>query len=251
MEARDIQMNDTQGNTSGEQGLALEKKIVVYPFLSGLVGQVRQTPQPGVIVLISLDDGQNAVFAFGAIRENMEWAQHAVLPQPADALSGCVEPYDELEAIWHGRPVTRRRALIASVNLAVRSEAISLGWKLEPTTLLNCVDKRNAAIGLTAALPDSVQMLLIYDIEQLPYPAGTFALQSFLGLWQLNPNPSASATERTPILKRSTLVLSPNGRDADRSTYTARLLSHMRAVDAAFQDEVKSKAIMIEFKRDQ
>jgi hypothetical protein len=157
------QIMDEQGERSGSQNDALDRKVVFYPFLATLPESHIDKVMSGVVVVLTLDNYRNAVLSFGDIPAELRWSNKPSALSVPQVLSGGVVFQNDLDAISYGaRPTLRGRACDNDPMLTHGSPAslLSIDWTLDPVSLSNAIDKQNPAVPLTGSLPDQVTMLI-------------------------------------------------------------------------------------------
>lgn len=108
------------------------------------------------------------------------------------------------------------------------NRGVSIQWTLDPFTLDHSVD-RSARAQLTAGLPPRLSVLLLRDIDELPFPMNDFAVPGECPLWQDSQAFAEDSDIALPFLPfaKSWLKLTPNGREEYAMRYElASVKSH-------------------------
>lgn len=127
-----------------------------------------------IVVLMPLDDAQNAILSFGDVGSKVNWYDDRPPPKgtPQRLLAaGFAKTNDK---------GTRRGGLTPSVTIKLASDrgqsesSYVIDWTIEPGALAAAVDRANDAIVTTAKLPTTLKLAVFYDIGILPFQRNHF-----------------------------------------------------------------------------
>jgi hypothetical protein len=175
---------DQQGERDASQNEAVLREKVLYPFLVALCRRfargIKEKGYSDVVVLLALDDDQNAVLSFGLLAREKSWSLAAAgtTAKPASPLS--------LEIGSHG--YEGNPALANWPNLERDKTTATIEWRLDPSTLAKSFSRQNQFVALTAKLPNILRIAILFDIEVLPFKEGNFALAEDQDFWKLPDN---------------------------------------------------------------
>jgi len=121
----------------------------------------RSSSGKSTIVLIALDESQNAILSFGYVKPGARWRGAEV----GAKLSSGFQPLNDNA---RGGASTPR----SSVSLAKEDRGLSkyeIDWDLDPDTLPRAIDRKNVNLASTAKLPTTLKVLIFDDANDLPF----------------------------------------------------------------------------------
>jgi len=241
--------NDSQGEVGASQGQGIYKSLVLGPFIQALPAGNFGKSNPPAVILLSLDNFQNAVLAIGGITSTTKWSGKMQFSR--DKLAGGVDLVDESGAALYGGVPARKRAVRSSPQLRETSDggSLELSWSLDPVTLANSIDKQNDVTPLTANLPRELKMLILYEIQELPFNVESFASSAVFEPWDGSSYGKKADGTPNPMLSDCTLELIPNGFTDQRSRYRPKTVSVLAGHDAEYEEDLQCSFVMIHFER--
>lgn len=185
---------DAQGPTTGFIGGSIENAEVVHPFLLDIARSLvlpnedeseAQKASKSVLVLIGIDDDRYSVLSFGRLTSEVSWVGDSIEPSPSlsQSVSHCGP-----RACDGGLPTMNVRSIETWPRLLRAQEAnagntYDLSWDLDPTTLTASLDKQGPTVIPTAKFPGVLKVMVLFDIEALPFRKGDFAHPAVIDLW--------------------------------------------------------------------
>jgi hypothetical protein len=175
-----------QGHSTAVPLEAMEYEEAVMPLLSYLA-RIADGEEPkdqndsaqtddDVVVLISLDESQNAILSFGEIGGGVSWFKNQGKPSlSAGFLDG------------RGLPVGNSTPSVTTHLAKSGRRSFStyrVHWELDPTTLAKSIDRTNAQIPPTAKLPRILKIAILHNVKMLPFPQNDFAVSYATNLWR-------------------------------------------------------------------
>jgi hypothetical protein len=204
-----------------------------------------------VLVLVSLDDGQNAILSFGTLRSPVTWSLEAgILSKRKNVLSGGVStcPFPSQYCQFDDTPDAPRSInswpALQDPNASMFNDrrVLTIVWTLNPLTLANSIDRQNTAINPTAQFPAKLKIAILYNIEDLPFRTPDFAFPEVYSLWS-DPDKGKRTVEKPPL---SNVKLIPN--NLAESAYRYKLVqASTRPLFNSYDEETQSDCLLLEF----
>jgi hypothetical protein len=171
-------IEDQQGERDDQQNGAVFRENVLYPFLVALCRRFTNDPttndDANVAVLLALDDDQNSVLPFGFLDSEKPWGgdpgEASKQPSPPSLEIGSHDQYGNGD-------------LNNWPNLYVDGRTATITWRLDPSTFAKSLNRQNQFIVPTAKAPGVLRIAIIFDIKELPFAAGNFALAEDQNFW--------------------------------------------------------------------
>ncbi|MGY2996917.1 hypothetical protein [Mesorhizobium sp. URHB0026] len=165
-------IEDQQGERDGQQNGAVFRQDQLYPFLVALSRRFcKDTTKGGesdVVVLLALDDDQNAVLPFGFLSNEGPGGGAG----SGDSLKPANPP--SVEVGDHGELGNSDLLNWPSLDMETTSAAVT--WRLDPLTFAKSLGRQNQFIVPTAKLPAVLHIAVLFNIKKLPFTSGNFAL---------------------------------------------------------------------------
>jgi len=192
-----------------------------------------------IVVLIPLDDSQNAILSFGQIGSGVSWYQRgeATAPSAGFKTSSLQKEPRPGESIPH-----------ASTNLAPTGGGVStysIDWSLDPATLANSIDRVNPNVSSTAKLPRVLMIAIFYNIRTLPFREADFATTYATNLWTGGDYDKRNIDFKSAMTDVE-LSLAVNGAQVPIYRYTLKKIYEKHVVDQ-YDDEIGTRCTMLEF----
>jgi hypothetical protein len=189
-----------------------------------------------IVALIALDDSQNTILSFGKIGPKASWSDD----RAGAALStGFV--LDEGRRKGNSTPSS-------TVKLAPKADAgesnYAIDWDLDPETLADAIDRRNAAIPATAKLPSILKVAIFYDDGSLPFRKNNFAVP-YSNVWSNSTYDRKALTPGNDI-EKMTLTVEVNGFREREYNYALKTIYKVTLSDH-FDDEIETGCTVFEF----
>jgi hypothetical protein len=191
-----------------------------------------------VVVLLPLDDSQNAVLSFGSIGDGSQW--HTT----GDAkLSSGFAPLDNAARASDSTPA------VEAVLSKDRSR-YTIDWDLDPVTLAGAIGRTNQAIAATANLPRTLIVAVLYDMDLIPFMKDDFAVNYADNLWSKNENDRIYITPGSAFAG-NTLAVQLNGLAERKYIYSLKHLYKLTlSNDAELNTNLGVGCTMLEFERE-
>lgn len=240
-----------ENNSSTQDGMprvpyeAMEYKAAVLPLMSYVArianrgytedeDQSRQT-NDNVVVLISLDESQNAILSFGEIDRAVEWSNNEGNRAISAGFLG-----NNGFAVGNSTP-----ALVSHLAKSPRRgmSRYAVHWNLDPTTLAKSIDRRNPDVPSTAKLPRILQVAILHSTTMLPFPLNNFAVPSATNLW----TPVGVGREKVAFgqdLKNAIFAIKVNG--FRQINYVLKRMFKVDLMDE-YDDEFDTSCTLLEF----
>jgi hypothetical protein len=268
-----------QGNRDAQQNGALYRVDQLYPFLLALSRKLVNetsiepakdtdaappkskanqkerikatqeqptTPEqdPSVLMLLPLDDDQNAVLSFGFLAKLPTEAQGKEKTPPPSKIPPSIENTDYS---YFGNT-----SLSNWPRLDQKADAVTIAWHLDPTTFASSISKQNQAIGPTAKLPEVLHIALIFDIDTLPFTNGnlaapedqTFWFASAPGRGEIDPGP-APITLKNGFT--SVIRLTPNSSALVAFNYDLHAIYETQFIDSYGENTRDARCVVLEY----
>jgi len=176
-----------QGGVPSVPYEAMEYDEALIPLFSYLarVGDGKQPRVDGnstqangsIVVLIPLDESENAILSFGEINSEVSWSTNE--EDESSISAGFLG--DGGFQVGNSTPsVTSHLA----ANGQRGTSRYAVHWYLDPTTLAKSINRRNPNIPATAKLPRSLKIAILYDANTLPFQRNNFAVPYATNLWR-------------------------------------------------------------------
>jgi hypothetical protein len=191
---------------------AQDKLDDFYPFLASLGGRGSDS----VILLVALDDRADNVLPLGMVdagvtrvaaheEEPLAWSDTD--PARLSAVAATIEFRGDLEqCVERGRvtafAVERERRCDVVARLAREADRVTMQWDLNATCLARGIDGSFGSIPPMSHLPESMTMLLLTEIGDLPHDPADFSAWGETLSW----TPQVAAREVWPDRSHVRLV---------------------------------------------
>jgi hypothetical protein len=243
--------DNPQGERGYQQDGALFREDQLYPFLVALCrrlsADMAKDGNANVIVLLPLDDGQNAVLPFGFLDHSKEWA----MPSKSDDAKTPAAPSVEMGS----HAYLGNSDLLNWPNIEPNGTTATLVWKLDPATFAKSLSRQNGFVIPTAKLPTILRVAVLFDIKRLPFTENNFALAENPNFWRLPRDPDSQQTNFrgrispiTPTFS-SSIQLVPNGSSLVRYNYTLSGVYETQFLDEYGEFDSDVRCVIFEFKQ--
>ena len=242
--AIDENAEDAQGPSHPVPLEAMDYQEALIPLLSRVARIASEQtendasdPEDGaetVIVLIALDDSENAILSFGQIGADADWFNDEGPPSiSAGFLNG--------QGFPEGNSIPFVLSQLAAKRRGKSSYAVN--WNLDPVTLAKSLNRRNPDIPPTAKLPQTLKVAIFYDVDRLPFALNNFAVPYAVNLWRNNQN-TRHTIPLSRKLRNSFFTLEVNG--VRRSKYALKRMYRLDLIDE-YDDEIGTACTLFEF----
>jgi hypothetical protein len=246
-----------QGNRNAAQEGALHRVEQLYPFLTALSRKLvkdntskkdsakeedaKKEEIPNVLVLLSLDDDQNAVVSFGFLQKDTPWSstdknKQSTRPPSVEADNNSFMGNSDL-ANWP--------------SLDTKGNNATITWHLDPTTFSKSISRQNQFAIPTAKLPSVLHIALLFDIKDLPFDEGNFAAPLDLQFWfPLEGRHSRDGVTPPIVLSRgfsSSVRLVPNSSAVVVYDYDLSKVHETRFLDSYGEIGTESRCVIFEY----
>jgi hypothetical protein len=217
---------------------AAEYRWSLLPLLTNLARTGDREDRTGdeprgdsTLVLIPLDDSQNAILSFGEVPSDALADDRG---KPVAAGESSVRQGDGGSTPWV--TTKERRGRLANFGIE---------WDLDPATLAAEVSRRNAHIAPTASLPQRLGVILLHDIRQLPVQPANYSIPRAVNLWDRNGYGREKVT-LPPDMAAMRLILEANG--FRQITHSYRLARAYRIdLRDEYDDDIEAGCLLLEF----
>ena len=227
---------DQQGEVSSSKGDAIQRAYGRLPlFMSSLNGNIENEEQH-FLLLISLGEG-DAVLSYGYLSDSFK----------LDKLSkGILFDDDVWRGVEYGSDIKIWEPYFSGIGSSVQ-----LRWNLNPFTLYSCLHKINPNITITANMPSTIKVAILYDFKSLPFL--TEDLTSYNRFIWTEDN-TLSHTEENPqplnhIYSNSSLALIPNQLLEQASRYNISGVYQKSIIDEEWEETENCKALLLVFEK--
>jgi hypothetical protein len=173
-------IEDQQGERDNQQNSAVFRENQLYPYLLALAREFTndavKDEDSNVAVLVALDDAQNSVLPFGFLGQEKPWLRAAA----GKILKHKSPP--SLEIGNHGD--LGNSDLLNWPNLQVDNPDVTIAWYVDPSTFAKSLNRQNDFIVPTAKCPSLLRIAILFDIKELPFTPGNFALAEDQDFWK-------------------------------------------------------------------
>ncbi|MDX6614850.1 MAG: hypothetical protein QOD75_4036 [Blastocatellia bacterium] len=191
-----------------------------------------------IVVLIPLDESQNAILSFGYIANETSWYKDQGEPPLSAGFPTRLDP-----GARDGNSTPR-----VSTNLAAKPDRgmsnYAINWTLDSATLWNAIDRKNTEVRPTAKLPTILKVAIFYDVSVLPFQKNNFGLP-YADLWGHN----TAINREVAIgqdLKNSAITIEVNGFRETRYSYVLKKMYKLRVIDE-YDDDIDTNCTVLEF----
>jgi hypothetical protein len=191
-----------------------------------------------IVVLIPLDESQNAILSFGEIGTGASWYESG---DGASISAGFATSSHRGARTGNSTPKVTA-GLAPSRDFGMSNYAID--WDLDPATLANAIDRKNMAILPTAKLPGILKVAIFYDVRVLPFQQNNFSLP-YANLWNHNDWARKYITLGQD-LENMMFTIEVNGFPEKKYSYTLKRMYKLSLTDNA-DDEVDTGCTILEF----
>jgi len=244
----EIQENNesVQGSIPRVPYEAMEYESALLPLLSHIARLGDKKPADtaddsrstnNVLVLIPLDESQNAILSFGQIAPDVSWSNETAGDKALS--SGFLGS--------RGFQVGNSTPSVTP-NLAKRANGVSnylISWDLDSATLKTAIDRKNSDIQPTAKLPAVLKVVIFYDVTMLPFQKNNFSVPYAINLWKGN----ESFRQYVPMgaeLKDAKFALEVNGVRQNNNGYVLKRIYKVNLLDE-FDDDIETGCTILEF----
>lgn len=235
---------DTQGGEPPVSLEAMEYQEALIPLLSRVarigtdqIAKDESHPKQEaetVIVLIALDDSENAILSFGQIHNDIGWFKNQGEPSISAG-------FLDSRGFQVGNSSPSVSSKLAANQRGTSSYAVN--WELDPVTLAKSLNRKNPAIPPTAKLPQTLKVAILYEVNRLPFPLNNFAVPYAINLWR-----NIEITrQKIPLgreLRNSSFTLEVNG--VRRPTYGLKRMYRVELIDER-ENDIETSCMLLEF----
>lgn len=244
----EIQENNesAQGSIPRVPYEAMEYESALLPLLSHVARLGNKKPSDTadvsrgsntVVVLIPLDESQNAILSFGQIDTDISWANETAGGKSLSA--GFLGS--------RGFQVGNSTPSVTT-QLATRANRMSnylISWDLDSATLKTAIDRKNADIQPTAKLPAILKVVIFYDVTMLPFQKNNFSVPYAINLWKHNEN-FRQYVPMGPELMNAKFMLEVNGVRQTNNGYVLKRMYKVNLLDE-YDEDIETACTVLEF----
>jgi len=245
-EAIDENAKDEQGNVPAVPYDVMEYRSALLPLLShvarlGTDPKAEETTHSletgdSIVVLIPLDESQNAILSFGHI-SGSEWYED----RGGSSLS---DGFLLDEGSRSGNSTVHVAANLAGSPKRGISN-YSIYWDLDPSTLANAYDRKNTAIAPMAKLPRILKVAIFYDVKVLPFQQKNFSFPYAVNIWNRNERSRKYLAIRNYI-SNAMFMIEVNGLQQTKYRYVLKRMYKLDLMDQD-DDEIETGCTVLEF----
>jgi len=244
--------NTIQGGYSAQNISDIHKECKLFPFVTSCLSDSVTTSYKEFLVLMALDNDENAILSFGNLSDDAKWngGPFTFLKKKRLKISGGITFKLDFDQFGNaGRELTR--PIRNEPWLKKEKDSLFVTWELDPSTFQNCVDRQNPNSSLTANLPTIIRIVILYDIENLPFSSDNLALTQGWNVWG-DISIDTKETERhcLRMFSKSFVELVPNGLKEQVARYNFKRLYAKKVPSLEPEDDdLKCGRLMLQFER--